>query len=230
MIEVKDISKLYGEQRAVDHANFSVKKGEIVGLLGPNGAGKSTLMKIITCFIPPTEGDVTVCGHSIYDDTLEVRRCIGYLPEHNPLYLDMYVREYLRFAAGLGGVKNTSERADEMIELTGLTPEANKRIGQLSKGYRQRVGLAQALIHDPQVLILDEPTTGLDPNQLEFIRNVIRNAGKDKAVLLSTHIMQEVEAMCSRAIIMGHGRILADENISGLTANKLTEQFHKLTM
>ena len=230
MIEVKDISKLYGEQRAVDHATFSVKKGEIVGLLGPNGAGKSTLMKIITCFIPPTEGDVTVCGHSIYDDTLEVRRCIGYLPEHNPLYLDMYVREYLRFAAGLGGVKNTSERADEMIELTGLTPEANKRIGQLSKGYRQRVGLAQALIHDPQVLILDEPTTGLDPNQLEFIRGVIRNAGKDKAVLLSTHIMQEVEAMCSRAIIMGHGRILADENISGLTANKLTEQFHKLTM
>ena len=230
MIEVKDISKLYGNQRAVDHATFSVKKGEIVGLLGPNGAGKSTLMKILTCFIPPTEGDATVCGHSIFDDTLEVRRCIGYLPEHNPLYLDMYVREYLRFAAGLGGVKNTNERADEMIELTGLTPEANKRIGQLSKGYRQRVGLAQALIHDPKVLILDEPTTGLDPNQLEFIRNVIRNAGKDKAVLLSTHIMQEVEAMCSRAIIMGHGKILADESISGLTANKLTEQFHKLTM
>ena len=230
MIEVKDISKLYGEQRAVDHATFSVKKGEIVGLLGPNGAGKSTLMKILTCYIPPTEGDATICGHSIYDDTLEVRRCIGYLPEHNPLYLDMYVREYLLFAAGLGGVRNPNKRADEMIELTGLTPEANKRIGQLSKGYRQRVGLAQALIHDPQVLILDEPTTGLDPNQLEFIRSVIRNAGKDKAVLLSTHIMQEVEAMCSRAIIMGHGRILADENISGLTANKLTEQFHKLTM
>ena len=230
MIEVKDISKLYGEQRAVDHATFSVKKGEIVGLLGPNGAGKSTLMKILTCYIPPTEGDATVCGHSIYDDTLEVRRCIGYLPEHNPLYLDMYVREYLRFAAGLSGVKNQNERADQMIELTGLTPEANKRIGQLSKGYRQRVGLAQALIHDPQVLILDEPTTGLDPNQLEFIRNVIRSAGKDKAVLLSTHIMQEVEAMCSRAIIMGHGRILADEDITGLNASKLTEQFHKLTM
>lgn len=230
MIKVKDISKVYGEQRAVDHATFSVKKGEIVGLLGPNGAGKSTLMKILTCFIPPTDGDATVCGHSIFDDTLAVRRCIGYLPEHNPLYLDMYVREYLRFAAGLGGVKNSAERADEMIELTGLSPEANKRIGQLSKGYRQRVGLAQAMIHDPQVLILDEPTTGLDPNQLEFIRGVIRNAGKDKAVLLSTHIMQEVEAMCSRAIIMGHGKILADENISGLTANKLTEQFHKLTM
>ncbi len=230
MIEVKDISKVYGEQRAVDHATFSVKKGEIVGLLGPNGAGKSTLMKILTCFIPPTDGDATVCGHSIFDDTLAVRRCIGYLPEHNPLYLDMYVREYLRFAAGLGGVKNSAERADEMIELTGLSPEANKRIGQLSKGYRQRVGLAQAMIHDPQVLILDEPTTGLDPNQLEFIRGVIRNAGKNKTVLLSTHIMQEVEAMCSRAIIMGHGKILADENISGLTANKLTEQFHKLTM
>ena len=229
MIEVKDISKLYGEQRAVDHASFSVKKGEIVGLLGPNGAGKSTLMKILTCYIPPTEGDATVCGHSIYDDTLEVRRCIGYLPEHNPLYLDMYVREYLLFAAGLGGVKNPNERADEMIELTGLTPEANKRIGQLSKGYRQRVGLAQALIHDPQVLILDEPTTGLDPNQLEFIRSVIRNAGKDKAVLLSTHIMQEVEAMCSRAIIMGHGRILADESMDGVNAKKLTEQFHRLT-
>jgi len=230
MIEIKDITKVYGEQRAVDHVTFSVQSGEIVGLLGPNGAGKSTLMKILTCYIPPTEGDATICGHSIYDDTLEVRRCIGYLPEHNPLYLDMYVREYLRFAAGLGNVKNPQERTDEMIELTGLTPEANKRIGQLSKGYRQRVGLAQALIHDPQVLILDEPTTGLDPNQLEFIRNVIRNASKDKAVLLSTHIMQEVEAMCSRAIIMGHGRILADESISGLTANKLTEQFHKLTM
>ena len=229
MIDVKNISKLYGEQRAVDHATFHVGKGEIVGLLGPNGAGKSTLMKILTCFIPPTEGDATVCGHSIYDDTLAVRRAIGYLPEHNPLYLDMYVREYLRFAAGLSGVKNRNERADEMIELTGLTPEAGKKIGQLSKGYRQRVGLAQALIHDPQVLILDEPTTGLDPNQLEFIRNVIRNAGKDKAVLLSTHIMQEVEAMCSRAIIINHGRIVADEPINNLSASQLTEQFHKLT-
>ena len=229
MIDVKDISKLYGDQRAVDHATFHVGRGEIVGLLGPNGAGKSTLMKILTCFIPPTEGEATVCGHSIYDDTLAVRRCIGYLPEHNPLYLDMYVREYLRFAAGLSGVKHCNERADKMIELTGLTPEANKRIGQLSKGYRQRVGLAQALIHDPQVLILDEPTTGLDPNQLEFIRNVIRNTGKDKAVLLSTHIMQEVEAMCSRAIIIHHGRIVADEPINNVSATQLTEQFHRLT-
>lgn len=230
MIDVKEISKLYGEQRAVDHATFHVGRGEIVGLLGPNGAGKSTLMKILTCFIPPTEGEATICDHSIYDDSIAVRRCIGYLPEHNPLYLDMYVREYLRFAAGMGGVKDVVDRADEMIELTGLQPEANKRIGQLSKGYRQRVGLAQALIHDPQVLILDEPTTGLDPNQLEFIRNVIRNAGKDKAVLLSTHIMQEVEAMCSRAIIINQGRIVADENITNINAGQLTEQFHKLTM
>ena len=229
MIEIKDISKLCGEQRAVDHVSFTVQQGEIVGLLGPNGAGKSTLMKILTCFLPPTEGEATVCGHSIYDDTLAVRRCIGYLPEHNPLYLEMYVREYLRFVAGLSGVKDIRRRADEMIELTGLQPEANKRIGQLSKGYRQRVGLAQALIHDPQVLILDEPTTGLDPNQLEFIRNVIRRSGKNKAVLLSTHIMQEVEAMCSRAVIINHGRIVADESMDGLNAKKLTEQFHKLT-
>ena len=229
MIEVKDISKLYGEQRALDHVSLTVQPGEIVGLLGPNGAGKSTLMKILTCFIPPTEGEATVCGHSIYDDTLAVRRCIGYLPEHNPLYLDMYVREYLRFAAGLGGVEHVDQRVAEMIELTGLTPEANKRIGQLSKGYRQRVGLAQALIHDPKVLILDEPTTGLDPNQLEFIRDVIRRSGKDKAVLLSTHIMQEVEAMCSRAVIINQGRIVADESMTGLNASKLTEQFHKLT-
>lgn len=230
MIIVKDISKLYGEQRALDHVSLSVNPGEIVGLLGPNGAGKSTLMKILTCFIPPTEGEATICGHSIFDDTMGVRRCIGYLPEHNPLYLDMYVREYLRFAAGLSDVKQASRRADEMIDLTGLSPEANKRIGQLSKGYRQRVGLAQALIHDPQVLILDEPTTGLDPNQLEFIRSLIRNVGKDKTVLLSTHIMQEVEAMCSRAVIINSGRIVADESMSGLNAKKLTEQFHKLTL
>lgn len=229
MIEIKDVSKLFGEQRALDHVSFRIGEGEIVGLLGPNGAGKSTLMKIITCFIPPTEGDVTVCGHSIYDDTLAVRRTIGYLPEHNPLYLDMYVREYLRFAAGLSKVAKPAQRVDEMIELTGLLPEANKKIGQLSKGYRQRVGLAQALIHDPQVLILDEPTTGLDPNQLEFVRSVIRNAGREKVILLSTHIMQEVEAMCNRAIIINHGRIVADDPIGNLTAGQLTEKFHRLT-
>lgn len=229
MIEIKDVSKLFGEQRALDHVSFRIGEGEIVGLLGPNGAGKSTLMKIITCFIPPTEGDVTVCGHSIYDDTLAVRRSIGYLPEHNPLYLDMYVREYLLFAAGLSKVAKPAQRVDEMIELTGLVPEANKKIGQLSKGYRQRVGLAQALIHDPQVLILDEPTTGLDPNQLEFVRSVIRNAGREKVILLSTHIMQEVEAMCNRAIIINHGRIVADDPIGNLTAGQLTEKFHRLT-
>jgi ABC-2 type transport system ATP-binding protein len=213
----------------LDDVSFTVQKGEVVGLLGPNGAGKSTLMKILTCYIPPTEGEATVCGHSIYDDPLAVRRVTGYLPEHNPLYTDMYVREYLRFAAGLGGVKDRVRRADEMIELTGLTPEAHKKIGQLSKGYRQRVGLAQALIHDPEVLILDEPTTGLDPNQLEFIRSLIRTSGKEKVVLLSTHIMQEVEAMCTRAVIINHGRIVADESMNDLNAKKLTEQFHKLT-
>ena len=230
MIKISHITKLYGTQKALDDVTFSVGKGEIVGLLGPNGAGKSTLMKIITCYLPPTEGEVTVGGHSIFDDTLAVRRSIGYLPEHNPLYLDMYVREYLRFAAGLSGIKDVAKRADEMIELTGLTPEAKKRIGQLSKGYRQRVGLAQALIHDPEVLILDEPTTGLDPNQLEFVRTIIRNVGKTKAVLLSTHIMQEVEAMCSRAVIISNGRIVADESMDGVNAKKLTEQFHKLTV
>ncbi len=229
MIDIQNITKTFGPQTAVDHVSFHVAKGEIVGLLGPNGAGKSTLMKILTCYIAPTEGDATVCGHNIYDDPLEVRRHIGYLPEHNPLYPDMYVREYLRFAAGLGGVKDVKERADEMIELTGLTPEAHKRIGQLSKGYRQRVGLAQALIHDPEVLILDEPTTGLDPNQLEFIRSVIRQAGRDKALLLSTHIMQEVAAMCSRAVIINRGRIVADDPVSNQSATQLTEKFHQLT-
>lgn len=229
MIEVKNITKLYGEQRALDKVSLSVNDGEIVGLLGPNGAGKSTLMKILTCFIPPSEGEAFVCGHSIFDDTLAVRRCIGYLPEHNPLYLDMYVREYLRFAAGISGIKRAAERVDEMIELTGLTPEASKRIGQLSKGYRQRVGLAQALIHDPRVLILDEPTTGLDPNQLEFIRSLIRRVGSTKTVLLSTHIMQEVEAMCTRAVIISNGRIVADLGSGHLTAGELTAQFHKLT-
>ena len=229
MIEIKNITKTFGSQYALDHVSFKVDKGEIVGLLGPNGAGKSTLMKIITCFIPPSDGDVTVCGHSIYDDPLDVRRHIGYLPELNPLYPDMYVREYLRFAAGLSGVKNRARRADEMIELTGLTPEAHKKIGQLSKAYRQRVVLAQALIHDPEVLILDEPTTGLDPNQLEFIRSLIPNPGKEKVVLLSTHIMQEVEAMCTRAVIINRGRIVADESLNDLNAKKLPEQFHKLT-
>lgn len=230
MIEIKNITKMYDAQRALDDVSFSVGEGEIVGLLGPNGAGKSTLMKILTCYIPPTEGEAFVCGHSIYDDAIEVRRQIGYLPEQNPLYLDMYVREFLRFSAGIYGVKSLNERVEEVIELVGLAPESSKRIGQLSKGYRQRVGLAQALIHDPKVLILDEPTTGLDPNQLEEIRSVIRNVGKDKVVLLSTHIMQEVEAMCTRAIIINRGQLVSDSVLNHTTSQQLTEQFHKLTM
>ena len=230
MLEINKITKRYGSQLALDNVSFHVDKGEIVGLLGPNGAGKSTLMKIVTCFIPPSEGNVTVCGHSIYDDPLAVRRCIGYLPEHNPLYLEMYVREFLRFAAGVFHLDNVAQRVEEVIAQTGLTPEADKKIGQLSKGYRQRVGLAQALIHDPEVLILDEPTTGLDPNQLEEIRALIRTVGKQKVVLLSTHIMQEVEAMCSRAIIINRGRIVSDDKMEHLTSQQLTERFHHLTI
>ncbi len=229
MIEIKHITKTYDGQKALNDVSFTVKEGEVVGLLGPNGAGKSTLMKILTCYIPPTEGEATVCGHSICDEPIEVRRNIGYLPEHNPLYLEMYVREFLQFAAGVQNVKNAKERVEEMIEKVGLTPESNKRIGQLSKGYRQRVGLAQAMIHDPKVLILDEPTTGLDPNQLEEIRAIIREAGKSKVVLLSTHIMQEVEAMCSRAIIIDHGKIVSDDSMSHITSQQLTEKFHKVT-
>ena len=229
MIQVEHITKIYDDQRVLNDVSFSVKEGEVVGLLGPNGAGKSTLMKILTCYIPPTEGEATVCGHSIYDDPLAVRKAIGYLPEHNPLYLDMYVREFLRFAAGIHGVDHLNDRVEAMIELVGLTPESNKRIGQLSKGYRQRVGLAHAMIHDPQVLILDEPTTGLDPNQLEEIRDVIRQAGKSKVVLLSTHIMQEVEAMCSRAIIIDHGNLVSDDTMSNITSQQLTKKFHKVT-
>ena len=230
MIEVKNITKIYDGQRALDDVSFTVNEGEVVGLLGPNGAGKSTLMKILTGYIPPTEGEATICGHSIYDDPIAVRQQIGYLPEHNPLYLDMYVREFLNFSAGIYGIKHCKERVEEMIKLVGLTPESNKRIGQLSKGYRQRVGLAQALIHDPKVLILDEPTTGLDPNQLEEIRSVIKNAGKDKVVLLSTHIMQEVEAMCSRAIIINHGKLVSDDHLQNITSQQLTEKFHQVTM
>lgn len=230
MIKIENVTKLYGEQRALDNVSFQIQEGEIVGLLGPNGAGKSTLMKIITCFLPPTEGAVTVYGHSIFDQSLEVRRLIGYLPEQNPLYTEMYVREFLRFIAGIYHLDKADDRVEEMIHMTGLTPESNKKIGALSKGYKQRVGLAQALIHNPKVLILDEPTTGLDPNQLEEVRSLIRNVGKTKIVLLSTHIMQEVEAMCSRAIIINHGRIVDDEKLEHLKPGQLTEKFHKLTM
>ena len=216
-IEVINITKEYGEQKALDNVSFSINQGEIVGLLGPNGAGKSTLMKIITCFIPPTKGDARVCGFDIFEQSMEVRKQIGYLPEHNPLYLDMYVREYLSFIAGIYKLgKGKKERVEEMIEMTGLTKEYKKKIGQLSKGYRQRVGLAQALIHDPKVLILDEPTSGLDPNQLDEVRHLIRSMGAEKTVILSTHIMQEVEAICSRSIIINNGHIVADEKTENL--------------
>lgn len=205
------VTRKYGDQKALDNVSFDLKEGEIVALLGPNGAGKSTMMKIITCYLPQNDGDVWVCGHNVVDAPLKVRELVGYLPENNPLYLDMYVREYLEFVAGLHKLgKNTQTRIDEMIHQTGLEREQHKKIGALSKGYRQRVGIAQALIHDPKVLILDEPTTGLDPNQLVEIRQLIRNVGKEKTVLLSTHIMQEVEAVCDRVIIINRGKIVAD--------------------
>ncbi len=217
-ISVKNISKIYGRQKALDNISFEVSSGEIVGLLGPNGAGKSTMMKIITCFIPPSSGDVFVNDFDIYEQAIEVRKCIGYLPENNPLYLEMYVREYLGFIAGIHKLgKNTSSQIDKMIEMTGLELEYKKKIGALSKGYRQRVGLAQALIHDPDVLILDEPTSGLDPNQLLEIRSLIKNIGKDKTIMLSTHIMQEVEAICDRAIIINNGKIVADDSTKNLS-------------
>jgi ABC-2 type transport system ATP-binding protein len=209
-ILVKNITRLYGAQKALDNISFEVPKGEILGFLGPNGAGKSTMMKIITTFIPPSEGEVKVCGFDIISDSMEVRRKVGYLPEHNPLYLDMYVREYLGFIAGLHHMKQKDKRIKEMVDLTGLGQEKHKKIGALSKGYRQRVGLAQALIHNPEVLILDEPTSGLDPNQLVDIRNLIKNIGKEKTVMFSTHIMQEVEAVCDRVIIINKGKIVAD--------------------
>lgn len=201
---------MYGAQKALDQISFEVPKGEILGFLGPNGAGKSTMMKIITTFIPPTEGEVKVCGYDIITDSMEVRKKVGYLPEHNPLYLDMYVKEYLGFIAGLHQMKQKDKSVKEMIDLTGLGQEQHKKIGALSKGYRQRVGLAQALIHNPEVLILDEPTSGLDPNQLVDIRNLIKNIGKEKTVMFSTHIMQEVEAVCDRVIIINKGKIVAD--------------------
>jgi ABC-2 type transport system ATP-binding protein len=209
-ISVSGITKLYGDQKALDDVSFEINKGEILGFLGPNGAGKSTMMKIITTFIPPSSGTVKVCGFDIATQSMEVRKSIGYLPEHNPLYLEMYVREYLGFIAGLHKLKNTSKRVAEMIGMTGLEKEKHKKIGALSKGYRQRVGLAQALVHDPEVLILDEPTSGLDPNQLAEIRGLIRQIGKEKTVMFSTHIMQEVEAICDRVIIINKGKIVAD--------------------
>jgi len=213
-IEVKNISKSYGAQKALDSISFSVKNGEIVGLLGPNGAGKSTLMKILTSYVIADEGTALVNELDVMQSKNAVQKIVGYLPEHNPLYLDMYVREYLAFNASV--YKVATSRIQEVIELTGLTSESHKKIGQLSKGYRQRVGLATALLHNPDVLILDEPTTGLDPNQLVEIRDLIKNIGKDKTVILSTHIMQEVEAICDRVIIINNGKIITDKKLDNL--------------
>lgn len=216
-IEVKNITKVYGEQKALDSISFSVNKGEIVGFLGPNGAGKSTLMKILTTYLTADEGEASVNGFDVLSQSKQVQQSVGYLPEHNPLYLDLYVREYLEFNADLHKVSKS--KIEEVIQLTGLTPESHKKIGELSKGYRQRVGLATALLHNPEVLILDEPTTGLDPNQLVEIRELIKNIGKDKTVFLSTHIMQEVEAICDRIIIINKGKLVEDSLLSELGAN-----------
>jgi len=217
-ITVKHIFKTYNTQKALNNISFSIKKGEIVGFLGPNGAGKSTMMKILTTYLNATEGSAEVNGFNVENEAMNVQKSVGYLAEHNPLYLDMYVREYLYFNAEV--YKVSKDKVESVIEKTGLLPEANKKIGQLSKGYRQRVGLANALLHDPEVLILDEPTTGLDPNQLIEIRELIKNVGKEKTVLLSTHIMQEVEAICDRVIIINNGTIVLDKKLSELKETK----------
>lgn len=215
-IIVSELTKTYGAQRAVDAITFSVSPGEVLGFLGPNGAGKSTTMKILTGYIPQTSGKAAVCGFDVERQSLEARKHLGYLAENNPLYTDLYVKEFLSFVAGLNGVKNKASRVKEMIRLTGLEREQSKKIGALSKGYRQRVGIAQALLHNPEVLILDEPTSGLDPNQLAEVRQMIRDLGKEKTVILSTHIMQEVQAICSRVVIINKGRIVADDSIDRL--------------
>ncbi|MEX0811711.1 MAG: gliding motility-associated ABC transporter ATP-binding subunit GldA [Chitinophagales bacterium] len=216
-VSVSNLSKIYAQQHAVDNVSFEISKGEILGFLGPNGAGKSTTMKILSCYLPQSSGTAKVCGFDTAEEPMEVRKKIGYLPESNPLYFDMYVREYLEFIAGLYQLgSNSKNRIEEMIELTGLVPERKKKIGQLSKGYKQRVGLAQAMLHNPEVLILDEPTSGLDPNQLTEIRALIRDFGKEKTVILSTHIMQEVQALCDRVLIINNGKIVADDTTENL--------------
>jgi ABC-2 type transport system ATP-binding protein len=223
-VVVKNLSKHFGEQKAVDNISFNASKGEILGFLGPNGAGKSTTMKIITCYLPQTSGSVSVCGFDTVAESLEVRKIIGYLPEHNPLYDHMYVLEYLDFAGRISDVSERSRRIKDVVEQTGLGLEQHKMIGQLSKGYRQRVGLAQALLHDPEVLILDEPTSGLDPNQLASIRKTIKEIGREKTVIFSTHIMQEVQALCDRVIIINKGTLVADDPIDELMAKTRSKQ------
>jgi len=224
-VKVEQLTKSYGQQKAVDNISFSAEAGSILGFLGPNGAGKSTTMKVISCFIPPTAGNVSLCGYDVAVDPIQVRRNLGYLPEHNPLYLDMYVKESLSFIAGIHQIANKAQRINEVIELTGLGVEKHKKVGELSKGYRQRVGIAQAIIHDPKVLILDEPTSGLDPNQLIEIRNLIKELGKTKTVILSTHIMQEVEAICDKVVIINKGKIVADD-----TLKKIKEEYANQTL
>src|SRR3954452_4814141 len=221
-LEVSHLLKIYGTQKAVNDVSFRIGKGEIVGFLGPNGAGKSTTMKMITGYLQPDGGRAIVCGIDTVTDPLAVKKKIGYLPEANPLYYDMYVKEYLQFVAGVHGLKGIKEAVNRVITLTGLTPESTKKIGQLSKGYKQRVGLAAALIHDPEVLILDEPTSGLDPNQIIEIRNVIKEQGKNKLVLFSSHILQEVEAICDRIIIINKGKLVADDRLSKLQQRSST--------
>ncbi len=230
-ININNINKFYGKQQALTDVSFSLKKGEVVGFLGPNGAGKSTLMKIITCYLQQDSGKVQVCNLDTQEQDLQVKAKIGYLPEHNPLYTDMYIKEYLSFVGGIYKIENLNSRIAEIIIQTGLTPEQSKKIGELSKGFKQRVGLAAALIHNPEILILDEPTTGLDPNQLVEIRNLIKEVGKDKTVLLSTHIMQEVDKMCNRVIIINKGKIVDDQLISNYKKNNidLEDHFRKLT-
>lgn len=222
-VKVSGLSKVFGEQRAVDKVSFAARKGQVLGFLGPNGAGKTTTMKIITCYMPQTEGQVEVCGYDVKENPMEVRRKIGYLPEHNPLYKDMYVKEYLHFMAAVHKISTPARRISDMIEMTGLGKEQHKLIGALSKGYRQRVGLAQAMLHDPEVLILDEPTSGLDPNQLVEIRSLIKQMGREKTVIFSTHIMQEVQALCDQVIIINKGKIVADDPIERLQ-DKVSEQ------
>lgn len=228
-VEVRNLLKEYGEQKAVNNISFSIPKAEIVGFLGPNGAGKSTTMKILTGYLQPTSGDAFVCGMNVADHPLEVKKKIGYLPEFNALYYDMYVREYLGFVAEVHKVTSRKEKIEEVISLTGLPTEAGKKIGQLSKGYKQRVGLAAALIHDPEVLILDEPTSGLDPNQIVEIREVIRQQGKNKTVLFSSHILQEVEAICDRVIIINKGNLVADDKLADLRKHASASNFITLS-
>lgn len=225
-VSVSQLTKVFKQQKAVDNISFEVSPGEILGFLGPNGAGKSTTMKIITCFLPPTSGRVEVCGQEVQDHPLRVKQLIGYLPEDNPLYPDMYVQEHLRFIGGIHGLsgKILKSRITEMIERCGLEREQNKVIGALSKGYRQRVGLAQVLLHDPKVLILDEPTSGLDPNQLLEIRSLIKESSKDKTVILSTHIMQEVQSLCDRVVIINRGKLVADQGVAELKAGSLKQK------